>query len=70
MQDRITRNRGNDGSVFCDDGDCMRYSIGDIKSNFEGAFDMLRVNEQVVFCYPYPDDGKFIHIVALLKGFL
>lgn len=75
MQDRIIRNRGKNGTKFCeedkaDGDDCMRFSIGPVRSNFKGAFDMLRLTSRIIFCYPYPEEGRHIHIVALLRGFL
>lgn len=70
FQDRIIRDRGKKNTIFCDDGDCMRYRIGPVKSNFESAFDLLSLNSNIVFCTPYLDDGLFIHVIALFKGFL
>jgi hypothetical protein len=67
IQDRIIRNRGKNGEIFCDDGDCMRYRIGQVISNFEDAFDLLALKNKIIFCYPYLDKGN-VHVIALLKS--
>lgn len=66
LQDIIIRNRGE--NIFGDDGDCMRYSFGEIKSNYIMAFNLKMFENRVVFFNPYIDDNKNLHFITLMKG--
>lgn len=66
VQDLMIRNRGTD--IFGADGDCMRYSYKDIKSNFEGAFDLSVMKNRIVFFIPYVENFQSLHFISLIKG--
>jgi len=66
VQDLIIRNRSD--HIFGDDGDCMRYSCGELKSNFDGAFDLAVLKDQMVFFTPYVEDFQSLHFISLIKG--
>jgi hypothetical protein len=66
IQDTITRNRGVD--VFAGDGDCMRYSYGDIVSNYPKSYDLSVYKDRMILFYPYTEADLHIHFIALLRG--
>jgi hypothetical protein len=66
VQDLIIRDRGE--NIFGTDGDCMRYSFGMLKSNYPEALNMGLFWHKFEFFYPYIDDKKNVHFIALIKG--
>lgn len=65
IQDVIIRNRGE--NIFGTDGDCMRYCHGEIKSNFDKAYDLAFWRRREVFFIPY-FERENLHFITLMKG--
>lgn len=66
IQDLMIRNRGN--NTFGEDGDCMRYAYGEIKSNFQNAFDLSVMKDRILFFTPYVENVQNLHFISVIKG--
>lgn len=66
IQDLIYRPRGKD-SEFGTDGDCMRYSLYEDRSEQLTAFDLTIYDSRIIW-YDVYNDGDSKHFIALMKG--
>ena len=67
LQDLITYYRG-DINGFARDGDCMRYSYGELKSNYDLAYDLSCMGGKIFFFKHYFIPTNNINFITLIKG--
>jgi hypothetical protein len=66
IQDLIVRDRGD--NILGLDGDSMRYSFDQIRSNYHKSFDISKFRSRIIIFSPYIDDGQYLHFISLMKG--
>lgn len=66
IQDLVIRDRGE--NIFGQDGDCMRYEMNGLKSNYRNAFNLGIYRNRILFFSPYLENKINVHFIALIKG--